>query len=159
MSLDSSARIVTGYGVGGRGSIPCRERDFHPLDSVHTGSGAYPASYPVSTAASFPGLERPECEAEHSPSSVEVKNGGAIPPLPHTAALCCVRLIKNRAKFTFAFLGRMKTTKIPVLCSVSLLRFEPYTIRIPWLYHRRLWSLKYCSQAFLYCGIDVVNIL
>jgi hypothetical protein len=31
-----------------------------------------------------PGVNRPGCEADHSPpSSVEVKNGGAIPPLPH----------------------------------------------------------------------------
>jgi hypothetical protein len=29
-------------------------------------------------------VKRPEREADHSPpSSAEVKNGGAIPPLPH----------------------------------------------------------------------------
>jgi hypothetical protein len=36
-------------------------------------------SYPIGT-----GLKRPERVADHSlPSSAEVKNGGATPPLPH----------------------------------------------------------------------------
>jgi hypothetical protein len=30
-----------------RRSIPGRDRDFPPLHSVQTGSGAYPASYPM----------------------------------------------------------------------------------------------------------------
>jgi hypothetical protein len=55
MSLDSSASIVTGFGVGDRGSIfLAGERGFSLLDSVHTGSGAYPASYSMGTAASIP---------------------------------------------------------------------------------------------------------
>jgi hypothetical protein len=33
----------------------------------------------------YPEVKRPECEADHSPpSSAEVENGGATPPLPHT---------------------------------------------------------------------------
>jgi hypothetical protein len=32
------------------------------------------------------GVKQLGCEADHSPpSSAEIKNGGAIPPLPHTA--------------------------------------------------------------------------
>jgi hypothetical protein len=35
----------------------------------------------------FKGLSDSGCEADHSlPSSAEVKNGGAIPPHPHTFA-------------------------------------------------------------------------
>jgi hypothetical protein len=35
------------------------------------------------TGAPSPGVKRPEREADHSPaSSADVKNGGAIPPLP-----------------------------------------------------------------------------
>jgi hypothetical protein len=35
----------------------------------------------------FPGLKRQRRESDHSPpSSAEVKNGGAIPPLPHTSS-------------------------------------------------------------------------
>jgi hypothetical protein len=46
-------------------------QDFSLLYSVQTGSGAHTASYP-------------EREADHSlPSSADVKNDGAIPPLPH----------------------------------------------------------------------------
>jgi hypothetical protein len=33
--------------------------------------------------AVYPGVKRPACEADHSPpSSADVRNGGAIPPLP-----------------------------------------------------------------------------
>jgi hypothetical protein len=34
-----------------------------------------------------PGVKRPVCEADYSsPSNVQVKNGGAIPPLHHTSS-------------------------------------------------------------------------
>jgi hypothetical protein len=56
---------------------------FSLLHVVHTGSWAYPASYPVGTGC-FSGVKRQEHEADHSPpSSVVVKSGGAIPPLSH----------------------------------------------------------------------------
>jgi hypothetical protein len=36
-----------------------------------------------------PGIKRPGCEADHSPSSsAMVKNRGAIPSLPHTSSWC-----------------------------------------------------------------------
>jgi hypothetical protein len=35
-----------------------------------------------------PGVKRPVCEADDSPpSSAEVKNGGAMPPVPHMSSL------------------------------------------------------------------------
>jgi hypothetical protein len=41
---------------------------------VQNDSGAHPASHPMGTKGSFPGLKRPEREADHSPpSSAEVK--------------------------------------------------------------------------------------
>jgi hypothetical protein len=41
---------------------------------VQNASGAHPASYPVGTRDSFPGVKRPGREADHSPpSSAEVK--------------------------------------------------------------------------------------
>jgi hypothetical protein len=41
---------------------------------VHNGSGAHPASYPMGTRGSFPGVKRPGSEADHPPpSSAEVK--------------------------------------------------------------------------------------
>jgi hypothetical protein len=58
--------------------------DFSLPHSLHTDSGAHPSSY---AGALFPGVKRPGREADHSPpSSAEVKNGGAVPPLPYTSS-------------------------------------------------------------------------
>jgi hypothetical protein len=62
--------------------FPAEVRDFSLLRSLHTGSGAHPASHPMGTAEA----KRPGREDDHSPqSSAEIKYGGAIPPLPHTS--------------------------------------------------------------------------
>jgi hypothetical protein len=74
--------IATGYGLDGRGSIPGRGNIFSLLHSVQTGSRAHPTSYSMGT-----GGKRPEREADHStPSSDEIKNGGAIPSFPHASS-------------------------------------------------------------------------
>jgi hypothetical protein len=58
-------------------------QDSSLLHSVQTGSGTHPASYPLGTGALSSEVKRPGREADHSsPSNPEVKNGGAIPPLP-----------------------------------------------------------------------------
>jgi hypothetical protein len=63
--------------------------DFSLLHSIRTGSGAYPASFPVDAGGSFPGVKAARHEAGHSPpSSAEVRNGGSIPPLPYTSSWC-----------------------------------------------------------------------
>jgi hypothetical protein len=65
-----SARLRAGWsGVrfpGGAGNFSLHHR-------VQTGSGAHPASYPVDCRGSFPGVKRPEREANSPPSSAEVK--------------------------------------------------------------------------------------
>jgi hypothetical protein len=77
-SHDSSVDITTGYGLDGRGSIAGKGKT-SLLHSVQTDSGALPAWYQMGNGGTFPGSE-----ADHSPPSrAEVKNGGAIPPLPH----------------------------------------------------------------------------
>jgi hypothetical protein len=64
-----------------------QEQHFSLLHSFQTGSGPHPPSYPMCTGSSFPRVKRAGCEAIHSPpSSVEVKNGGATPPLPHMSS-------------------------------------------------------------------------
>jgi hypothetical protein len=64
--------------------FPAKEIDFSFLHRVQTGHGFHPASYPMGTGGSSPRVNRPGHEADYSPpSSVEVKNGGAMPPLPH----------------------------------------------------------------------------
>jgi hypothetical protein len=67
------------------------EASFSLLHVVQTGSGVYPVSYPMGTGGSFPGVKPPKSKPENSPpSNAEVKNGGAIPPLPHTSSLSTV---------------------------------------------------------------------
>jgi hypothetical protein len=71
---DSSAGIATGYGLDGRDSIPSRV--------IKIGSWAHLVSYPMFTAGFIPGVK-----ADHTPpSSAEVKNAGAIPPLRHMSS-------------------------------------------------------------------------
>jgi hypothetical protein len=55
--------------------VPAGAGNFSPYHRVQTGSGPHPASYPMGTRGSFPGVKRPGREADHSPpSSAEVKN-------------------------------------------------------------------------------------
>jgi hypothetical protein len=60
------------------------EARFSLPGNVQIGFGTNSASYPISTEGHYPGVKRPMREADHSPpTSAEVKNDGAIPPLPH----------------------------------------------------------------------------
>jgi hypothetical protein len=72
-SPDSSVSIVTSYGLDGRGSIPSSE--------------THPASYPRCTGGCLLGVKRQGSELVHSsPTTAEVKNGGAIPTFPHISS-------------------------------------------------------------------------
>jgi hypothetical protein len=68
---------VLGYGLDDQGSrvrFPAGVVNFSLHHRVQNGSGAHPASYPVGTRGSLPGVKRPGREADHSsPSSAEVK--------------------------------------------------------------------------------------
>jgi hypothetical protein len=49
----------------------------------------------------FLGVKRPGSEADHSDlSSAKVKNGGAIPLIPHTSSWLGAYLIEHKDKFT-----------------------------------------------------------
>jgi hypothetical protein len=101
---DSSICIVRGYGLGGRSSIPGRAKTF--LFSAHSRPAMRPTQTPIQWARGdlSPEVKRPGHKADHSPpSSVEVKNGGDIPPLRHTSVFMEWYLIKHRDDFTFAF--------------------------------------------------------
>jgi hypothetical protein len=51
--------------------------------SAQTGSGYLSAAYPIGTGIFLAEVKQPGCKPDHLPlSSNEVKNGGAIPPLP-----------------------------------------------------------------------------
>jgi hypothetical protein len=76
-SRDSSVGIALGYGLDDRSSkvrFLAGAGNFSLHHHVQNGSGAHPASYPMSTRGSFLEIERPGREADHSPpSSAEVK--------------------------------------------------------------------------------------
>jgi hypothetical protein len=73
-SCGSSGSIVSDYGLDDRAievRSPTGAEDFSSSPCLQTGSGAYPASYPMGTG----GKARPGRDADHSlPSSAEVKN-------------------------------------------------------------------------------------
>jgi hypothetical protein len=61
-SRDSSVGIALSYGLDDRGSrfrFPAGAGNFSLHHRVHTGSGAHPASYPMGTRGSFPGIKAP----------------------------------------------------------------------------------------------------
>jgi hypothetical protein len=68
---------VLGYGLDNRDSrvrFPAGTRNFPLHHRVQNGSGAHPASYPMGTRGSSPGVKRPGRKADHlPPSSAEVK--------------------------------------------------------------------------------------
>jgi hypothetical protein len=72
--------------------------------SVQTSSGAHQPPIQWTLQDPSPGVKRPGREADDSfPSSVEAKNGGAIPPLPNMSSWLDAWLIKHRDNFTFTF--------------------------------------------------------
>jgi hypothetical protein len=71
-SHDSSVGIALGYGLDDRGSgfrFLAGAGNFSLHHRVKNDSGTHPASYPMGTRGSFPGVKRPGREAEHSLSS------------------------------------------------------------------------------------------
>jgi hypothetical protein len=75
-----SAGLRSGWS-GVRG--PAWAGNFSLHNRVQTGSRAHPASYPMVTRDSFPGVQRPGREADHSPPcSSEVKNAWSYTSTP-----------------------------------------------------------------------------
>jgi hypothetical protein len=82
-SQDSSVGIAMSCGLDSKGLIPSKEVIFLFTASR---SAQGPTQRPIQWAPGFlsPGIKWLGCVADHSPpSSVKVKNGGAIPPLRH----------------------------------------------------------------------------
>jgi hypothetical protein len=71
------------------------------------------------------GIKQPRREADHSPpSSAEVKNGGAIPPLPHIFSYLDAQLMNHKVNFTlFIIFGSKGPHSIPGVLSVSYTRY------------------------------------
>jgi hypothetical protein len=95
------SRYSDGLRAGRPGFDSRQGQDLSLLHSVQTGPEAHPASYPMGTGGSFPGVKQQGREADHSPPcNAEVENGEAIPPLPNTSSwpgashLCCLSYAK-----------------------------------------------------------------
>jgi hypothetical protein len=81
---DGSLGITIGYALDGRSSISGRGKRFDSIPQRQDRLWGHPASYPTSTRGLSRWLKRSESEADNSPpSSPDVKNCGAVPPLPH----------------------------------------------------------------------------
>jgi hypothetical protein len=65
MSQDNSVVITTSYGLEGRVQFLAEVRDFSLLGSVQTNSSTYPASHPVGSGSSSPGVKQPRRETDH----------------------------------------------------------------------------------------------
>jgi hypothetical protein len=84
-SQDSSVDIVMRCGLGSQGSPTGLGKRLSLLHSGQSSHEAHPASYSVGTRGSFPMDKAAGAWSYHSPpSSAELKNSGAIPPLPQT---------------------------------------------------------------------------
>jgi hypothetical protein len=74
ISRDSSVGIATGLDDQGRREFESRQgKKFSLFHIVQTGSGVHPTSYKMGTVGSFQGVKRQGREADHSPTSTEVK--------------------------------------------------------------------------------------
>jgi hypothetical protein len=83
------------------------------------GSGDHSTSCPADTDGYCRGVKRADREANHTPpSSAEVKNNGAIPPLHNTSSWRDAYLIKHRDNFT-----------LPLLCSLTKLQQNMQDLR------------------------------
>jgi hypothetical protein len=80
MGEDSS----TGYGLDNWGLIPGRDK--RVISSPVSTRARSPTQPPIQWV---PGTKRLRCAADHSaPFTEEVKNGAAIPPMPHMSSRC-----------------------------------------------------------------------
>jgi hypothetical protein len=81
------------------------EQEFSFVHVVQTGSGVQPASYLMSTGESFPGVKRPEREADHSPpTSAEVKKTWIHTFSHHTFSWRSAQLVKHGGNFTLPYI-------------------------------------------------------
>jgi hypothetical protein len=84
---------MTRLGTGRPGFDFQQEQGFFSLCHYsQTGCRAQPASYPVGTGGSFPGVKRPVREADHShPSSAKVENVWSYTSTPYLLGM--VRIV------------------------------------------------------------------
>jgi hypothetical protein len=82
-----------GLQAGWTGFESHQGQDFSPLHNIQTSYGCPPSRLPIQWA---PGVKRLQHEADRSPpSGAEVKNDGAIPPLPYRDKFTILPLLNS----------------------------------------------------------------
>jgi hypothetical protein len=95
--------------------FPARARYSSFLHIVQIGSGAHPASYPMVTAGSSPGVQRPRSEGDPSPpTSAEVEWWSCSSTSPYIYH--CVVIISAQGQLYLTSLG---SSKIQDVCTVQ----------------------------------------
>jgi hypothetical protein len=76
--------------------------EFSLLHDIQIGSGAHPASYPISIKSSFPGCKKqPRHEVDYTPPTrVKVKKTWIYMDTPHAPSWSSTSLIKHKIKFS-----------------------------------------------------------
>jgi hypothetical protein len=118
--------VSLGYRLDDRGSrvwFPARAGNVSLHHCVQIGSGSHPASYPMGTKGSFPGVKRPGREADHSPpSSAEVKECVELYLQSHNTPSWRGAQLKHRDSFTFTYAELFSTvfcTERTLDCCIS----------------------------------------
>jgi hypothetical protein len=106
--------------------------------NVQTGCGARAVSYPIVTGRYFrAGVKRTVREPDHSPpSSAEFKNGGAIPPLPHTSLWLSAWLLLAQGWpyliYVYMYI-KEKNLPLPLVLNTGFAgRFSTHLLRTTW---------------------------
>jgi hypothetical protein len=95
---------------------------------VSMGLVRHPASCPMGTRDSFPGVKRPRRDADHSPpSSAAVKNVWSYTSTPQYVFMAWC-LVKHRDSFTFTLLN-----EIFILFHDSVSRAKPFLRKSDWI--------------------------
>jgi hypothetical protein len=97
--------IALGYGTDGRGfRVPSGAGKFSLHHRVQSDFGVHPASYPVGTRGSFPGMKRPGRETDHSlQPSTKFKNVWSYTSIPSTPSWRGAQLRKAKEQIYFYF--------------------------------------------------------
>jgi hypothetical protein len=126
--------------------VRLQTRDLSVLFGVQTGCGFHPAFIQWVRRALSQGVKRPGCEAGLSfPSSVGVKNDGAITALSQTSTWRSDYLIKHTDNFTFTL--RFFFRDRDFMNSIELMQKK---VRIRYILHYAVFSKRgktgFCFQ-------------
>jgi hypothetical protein len=124
--MSSGARIAQWHSAGLRAVwsvvwVSVGAGNVSPHHRVQTGCGAHRASYTIDMIA---GVQRPGCEADHSPlSSAKIKNAWSYTPVPQCAfmAWCSVKAKGQLYLYFFMSLSPAVSWEVVQLCHWNLM--------------------------------------